>query len=294
MKLFAPKYYNKFACKASLCQHTCCIGWKICVDERCIQDFEKLGGEVADRFSRSLITDDGDVVIKLCDDGRCPHLLSSGLCSIISEVGAKPLPEICREHPRFYNVFEKHVEVGLGAVCEAATELIIDGCDYNSLFDIGEVETDCGVNKYGLSKRGDIFSLLSGKEDNNRKLKKVLLEIGAEEVLDSFSYDVFCELEYLDDADKSLITSGVNEPIEITDEGVNILSYFIYRHASYAYDRNDFASRVIFSIISMKCVLGMARAGISLTEALRIYSLEIEYSADNTEAILFEIDCGLL
>ncbi len=294
MKLFAPKYYNKFSCIGSLCRHSCCIGWDVTVDEKCIKDFEKLGGTVAKRFSDSLVSCEGNITIKMCDDGRCPHLLPSGLCSIISKVGDKALPEICREHPRFYNVFGDHVEVGLGAVCEVAAELIIAGCDYNSLFDIGEVETDCGVNEYGLSKRSDIFNLLSGKDDNNSKVKKVLLKIDTEGVLDNFSYDVFCELEYLDDANKSIITTGLKEPIEITDEGINILSYFIYRHASCACDKNDFASLVIFSIISMKCVLGMARRGISLSEALRIYSLEIEYSTDNTEEILFEIDCSLL
>lgn len=294
MKLYAPEYYKNFKCSASSCRHSCCIGWEIGVEESCIKGFEKLGGDVADRFLASLVRNNDGATITLCDNGRCPHLLPSGLCSIISEVGDEPLPEICREHPRFYNLFANTAEVGIGAVCEVAADLIVKGCNYNSLVYVGEIEkVSCEV-VWGLSKRRELFYLLQDKKDNSDKIDALLEYIDAKDALNSFNYGVFAELEYLEKKDKSTILSGLNQPYKITDEGINILSYFIYRHASSAVREVDFVTKVLFSIISMQCILGMERLGISLTEALRIYSLEIEYSIENTEALLFEIECGLL
>lgn len=294
MRLFAPDYYEKFKCAASGCRHSCCIGWEIGVEESCIKRFMELGGNTAQSFLASLEHNSDGATITLCDNGRCPHLLPSGLCSIISEYGYKPLPEICREHPRFYNVFKKHIEVGLGAVCEAAADLIIAGCDYNSLLCIGDIEKSDGIDSYGLSKRRELFNFLQNKTKNSDKIDEILKSINAKGAFDGFNYGIFDELEYLETSDKSIILNGLKQPFDISDEGINILSYFIYRHASVALDEADFVTRALFSIISVRCIMGITGLGISLAEALRIYSLEIEYSPDNTEAILFEIECGLL
>ena len=32
MKLYAPGYYKRFACIASKCRHSCCVGWEIDID----------------------------------------------------------------------------------------------------------------------------------------------------------------------------------------------------------------------------------------------------------------------
>ena len=42
MKLYAPSYYKKFKCIADKCEHSCCIGWEIDIDEETLEKYEKL------------------------------------------------------------------------------------------------------------------------------------------------------------------------------------------------------------------------------------------------------------
>ena len=39
MKLCAPKYYKKFRCIADKCEHNCCVGWEIDVDESALEKY---------------------------------------------------------------------------------------------------------------------------------------------------------------------------------------------------------------------------------------------------------------
>ena len=118
MKLFAPSYYKNFKCIADKCRHSCCVDWEISVDGRSLERYRSsdisLKGEILSEISE---TDDGSI-FKMRSDGRCPFLNSDGLCRIIMECGEEYLCDICALHPRFYNYFSSHAEVGLGMVCE--------------------------------------------------------------------------------------------------------------------------------------------------------------------------------
>ena len=39
MKLFAPKYYGSFKCIADKCEHSCCIGWEIDIDDTTLKKY---------------------------------------------------------------------------------------------------------------------------------------------------------------------------------------------------------------------------------------------------------------
>ena len=118
MKLFAPKYYKEFKCIADKCEHSCCIGWEIDIDNTTLEKYKNLkhgyGAHIIDSISM-----DDTPHFKLAACERCPHLDEQGLCKIIKEVGEDFLCDICREHPRFYN-FTCVAEVGLGMSCREA------------------------------------------------------------------------------------------------------------------------------------------------------------------------------
>ena len=42
MKLYAPKYYERFKCIADKCSHSCCIGWEIDVDADTLKKYKSL------------------------------------------------------------------------------------------------------------------------------------------------------------------------------------------------------------------------------------------------------------
>ena len=104
MKLYAPKYYEKFVCIADRCRHSCCIGWEIDVDRETAEKYKKMTDGYGLEIKKSL-SHKGTTHFKLKKDDRCPHLNDHGLCKIILNVGEDCLCEICREHPRslWYN-----------------------------------------------------------------------------------------------------------------------------------------------------------------------------------------------
>ena len=51
MKLYAPDYYTKFACIADKCQHSCCIGWEIDIDEETLSYYNSVSGDFGNRLS---------------------------------------------------------------------------------------------------------------------------------------------------------------------------------------------------------------------------------------------------
>ena len=71
------------------------------------------------------------------------------------------------------------------------------------------------------------------------------------------------------------------------------LSYFLYRHGSAAQDEQEFRVALGFSLFCERLLASMARAEsvqdmTDFVHLARILSEEIEYSEENTDAILFE------
>ena len=77
-----------------------------------------------------------------------------------------------------------------------------------------------------------------------------------------------------------------------------LLCYFLYRHLPSAVDEIDLEARVLFSYLSYHVVriLCALRENCTLEDLLdiaRMYSAEIEYSEENTERILEELEACL-
>ena len=115
--IFWPDYYKEFRCKADKCLHTCCAGWLVGIDDESLSRFEK-DPEIVKEIS------DGCFVMRA--DGRCPFLRDDNLCEMILKHGEDYLCDIGKEHPRFYNTFDDHIEAGVGLVCEEACRLVLE------------------------------------------------------------------------------------------------------------------------------------------------------------------------
>ena len=141
MKLYAPKYFPAFKCIGGKCTKNCCIGWEIVIDDDTLSTYHTMGGEIGSTVRDSITSEGGYHHFRLGKDGRCPHLNSDNLCNIICECGDDMLCDICREHPRFYNLSPKFCEVGIGLACPTAAELILNSGDH-TLTEIGETDDD--------------------------------------------------------------------------------------------------------------------------------------------------------
>ena len=123
MKIIAPAYFNRFACIASRCRHSCCVGWEVDIDEESLTRYAEMSHPYAEKIRESI---EGEPAhFKLASGEKCPHLDASGLCRIITECTEEALCQICRDRPRYRNFYDGVVEIGLGLSCEEATRIVV-------------------------------------------------------------------------------------------------------------------------------------------------------------------------
>lgn len=186
MILRTPGYYKEFKCTASKCRDNCCLGgWLIELDEDTVRYYRGLEGEFGKALCESLMTDDdGDTCFRLVE-GRCPHLDESGLCRVLGEIGEEHMGVVCREFPRYTNIFGGVTEKGIGLACEEAARLILTNQDAFCLKeefceDGNADDSNKDINDAGnlidmlLSARDGIFAILS---DRSRGIQKRMADV---------------------------------------------------------------------------------------------------------------------
>lgn len=302
MKLWAPLYYKNFVCIADRCRHSCCVGWEIDIDEKTAEKYKKETDGYGKKVRESVDFSEIPHFI-LSENERCPHLDENGLCRIILCLGEDCLCDICRLHPRFYNETKRGVEVGVGMSCEEACRLILSSDDFAD-FCVVEEKTDgelpmteLSLSDYDpLCDRARIFEILGDKKTKLKEKLHIIKEefdIDADALTDVEKRELFLSLEYQNESDGELFggffTPGT-QPTEKTEKKLlRALAYFVYRHCSAAYDKDDFKASLGMSVLLMHLTEYLVFCGLTAEEAARLVSSEIEYSVENTDALREEI-----
>ena len=294
MKLYAPKYFKDFKCIADKCDHSCCVGWEIDIDKNTLKKYKKLRSDYGAVIANS-ISMKGTPHFKLGDSDRCPHLDERGLCKIIVNMGEEYLCDICREHPRFYN-YTSIAEVGIGMSCPEAARIILSSPHYAQQEEIGEVSAKPdGIDFDGRAHRSEIYGILNDCADYKAALGTIYSKYSVDIGHDNQWLEILDSLEYLDPAHKNLFTqySSTHRPKEKgTDEYLErFLAYLVYRHCTEAFDEDDFSVRLAFCLFCERLLASLicSEKAESLQEVAalaRIISEEIEYSDDNTSALM--------
>ena len=293
MKLYAPKYYKNFKCIADKCEHSCCIGWEIDVDDVTLEKYRSLKNDYATAIMDSISMEDTPH-FKLCEADRCPHLHENGLCKIILNVGEDYLCDICREHPRFYN-YTKVLEVGIGMSCREAARVILDSPDYSTMELIGNVDAAAdSISFDGRALRGKIYEILQNNAlDYKTRLEEIYRKYCVDKLPDSVWHEKLFSLEYLDDSHRDLFMnySSKRRPDFGYEYLERFLAYLIYRHCTEAVDKTDFKDRLGFCLFCERLLASLiceAGAGTLNDVAVlaSIISEEIEYSDDNTWSLI--------
>ena len=81
-----PDFYDDFACIASRCRHSCCVGWEIDIDSDALARWEGIGGPLGEKMRRSIAHDPTPHFV-LAEGERCPLLRADGLCELILAEG---------------------------------------------------------------------------------------------------------------------------------------------------------------------------------------------------------------
>ena len=307
MKTVYPHYYNDFKCIADKCRHNCCIGWEIDIDNESFDFYQNVQGKFGKRL-RENISSEGTPHFVLVENDRCPFLNCKNLCDIYTELGEDKLCGICTEHPRFYNQLEDRTEAGLGLCCEEAARLIITNKEPFKL--LGEEENPEGIillrkkvfdvfqNRIlSVSQRiKNLYKLLNFPVPDFDILKWVQIFESLERLDESWT-DLLLRLkENYKKADKNAFAEFI-KPREAEYE--QFLCYLIYRHASKAEFFEDFVLYTIFSLLSYELVYVMGsvifaeKGDFTVSdqlEVMRLFSSEIEYSDENLDIILDNLE----
>ena len=246
-----PDFYFDFSCTASRCRHSCCRGWEIDIDEDTLALYDALTGDIGDTVRRS-IERTPTPHFALTENEDCPFLQPDGLCRLILTLGEESLCDICAEHPRFYNEYPDRIEAGLGLCCEEAVRLLLERDTPLELI----IET------------------------------RALTLVGA--AMPDFTLSQIAELylglERLDDEwTKCLGRLGGSAPLP-QPEGIKyerLAEYFVYRHF------NDASAQTLsFAFLSVRLLCALEKlCPQELSELVRLYSSEIEYSDENVEKV---------
>ena len=299
MKIIVPDYYPEFRCIAGACRHSCCIGWEIDIDEETFDRYSCESGSLGQRLRDNMDYTGTTASFRLDEKERCPFLTQAGLCDIILHLGEGALCQICRDHPRFRADFSDRTEIGLGLCCEEAARIILSRESPVKLI----LLTDDGGNEFLTAEESELIvrrdALIEIAQDRSVsadvRMDRLCAAAGAVRPVSDFARwsRFYLSLEQMDPAwEKLLRESMVKQPDKHIPESTKeqLLVYFLFRHMSAAADDIDFAARAAFAVLSTEIIAGItARSNISLLEAARLYSAEIEYSEENTGELIAEL-----
>ncbi len=324
--VYVPNYYASFKCIASACRHSCCVGWEIDVDPEALARYDDVQGTMGERLRRSIDREADPPCFRLTSDERCPFLNRNGLCDLITELGEDSLCHICADHPRFRNVLPDRVELGLGLCCEAAVALILSQTEPFSV--VGLPPEEAARERYAreeseeldestgdlLQRRERLLPLLQDRSvPLSDRIRRVFYHSDIdlrESVTDAFKRfphiaAILRDMERLDpawDAYLNALEWLDGDPLRELDGETdvayeNLVCYFLYRYMTA--DVTDWPdarrTRTAFAVLCTVIIHAIHRATggkdfDSLCEDARMFSSEIEYSEENLERLMGEVE----
>jgi len=275
--------YSEFICKADKCQHNCCQGWEIDIDEDTLDYYNSLDSELGNEIKQNIHWGE-DSFFKLTSDERCPFLKDNGLCRIIEELGEDGLCDICRLHPRFFENINDYNLAGVGLSCERASELLFEKtsldfiiCDSEKMICFAELLELLEIN---IPQEYLIISKVIPDYMEEDKIERIL--------------DIFYDTEPIDDNWKkevSLLKENYKEYLddfetdELSKKYEVIYQYIIFRQLELV-PTYGVSSIIEYGIHSIIFIILYAMAFGDDLEAVRRWSEQIEYNEDNVTKIM--------
>ena len=324
--VYVPNYYSSFKCIAAACKHSCCVGWEIDVDREALVRYDQVQGTLGERLRRSIDREADPPCFKLTDDERCPFFNSDGLCDLITELGEESLCHICADHPRFRNVLPDRVELGLGLCCEAAAALILGQTE---LFSVVLLSTEESAReRYARDEARELDETTAELLERRERILPILQDRSMplsdrirhvfyhsdidlnESVTNAFKSfpsiaAILRDMERLDpawDACLNALERLDGDPLceldgETSVAYENLICYFLYRYMTADAEGwpDAIRTRTVFAILCTTVIHAIHRATggsdlTSLCEVARMFSSEIEYSEENLERLMGEVE----
>ena len=312
MEIRYPAYYDIFRCLAGACPDSCCKEWAVAIDPDAAAQYRVLPGPLGDALREAMCEEDGDIILALTPDRRCPMWRDDGLCRIQAQLGEAALCHTCSQFPRLRHDYGDFVELGLELSCPEAARLILSGEKQNMVARAvsgGETpEYDRDAMSILLQSRQQALDILENTQYSPGQALAILLLLGyaVQAQLDGEEALPFSAEAALESAKKMAVhTDGaallaICKALEIlTGEWKTQLEsprgsawceahramakYLVQRYWLQAISDFDLVCRVKFMIVS--CLVVKLLGGDIQITAQR-YSKEIENDAENVDALL--------
>lgn len=126
--LLVPKYIHQFSCIGSECVDSCCVGWRVTIDEKTYKKYKKtkdreFQNNIKRNKSNPSVSNYAE--IKMQDEGRCSFLTDENLCKVQLNRGEDFLSNTCAVYPRTINKINGMVEKSLTMSCPEAARLAL-------------------------------------------------------------------------------------------------------------------------------------------------------------------------
>jgi len=182
-----PKYMKNFKCIASACPDSCCVGWRVTLDEKTFKlykesknstlksEFEKY---IKKNRSNQSSQNFGKIVMQ--KDGRCPFLDEQNLCKIQKLHGEEYLSNTCYFYPRTINLVNDVFEMSATLSCPVVAKSVLlekGGIDFdiinldisprfivNRVIDQNDIRTRNSIKRYFWDIRTFCINLLKTRE----------------------------------------------------------------------------------------------------------------------------------
>ena len=138
-----PEYMERFSCIGPSCEDSCCVGWRVTVDEASYKKYSKATDETLVPLFKKNVTRNRSnpsktnyAKIKMDSQGRCPFLNEEKLCNIQQKLGATYLSDTCAIYPRTINQIDNIIEKSGTLSCPEIVRLALlnpDGITFNEI-----------------------------------------------------------------------------------------------------------------------------------------------------------------
>lgn len=150
-----PSYYEAFRCVGSVCEDTCCRGWRVPVDKQAFERYHSCSHSELGPRLQTLVTispapdsDESYAEIQL-DQGVCPFL-KEGLCEVQATLGEEWLCKNCATYPRVMAMVDGVLERSLDFSCPEAARLALTNPQALEFVEVAQERDESRVGSVGI------------------------------------------------------------------------------------------------------------------------------------------------
>ncbi|SES94080.1 flagellin lysine-N-methylase [[Clostridium] polysaccharolyticum] len=124
MKESKIDFYDTFSCIAGECSITCCQEWKIEIDEETLSKWSAFQKQCEESLIEKVEERDGNKIMKLDEDKKCPYLTEQKLCKLVNKFGEESISKTCKVFPRIVHEFSDRKEYSLTSCCPEVVDCL--------------------------------------------------------------------------------------------------------------------------------------------------------------------------